>query len=132
MSARSLAYERTTGFIRQRINNGHIRRFVIIAVNARTDPPEHLSERRRSPGLTTVFMKTATVSMENYSFDTIERMRKLQDDREKAQTDIAVCNELLDACHSHTKLPAFAEKVRTCFVEVNFEALEPRTVAANS
>ena len=41
-------------------------------MNARTDPPEQLSRQERSPGLADVFMKTATVSMESLSADTID------------------------------------------------------------
>jgi NTE family protein len=37
------AYDRSDGFIAQRINAGHIKRLIVIAVNARTDPPEQLS-----------------------------------------------------------------------------------------
>src|SRR5262249_61475838 len=58
------AYDRTSGFIRSRINAGHIKRFVVIVINARTDPPEQLSRREGPPGLVDVFMTTATVSME--------------------------------------------------------------------
>lgn len=52
------AYDRASGFLRQYINAGRIKRFVVIAINARTDSPEQLSHRERSPGLIDVFMKT--------------------------------------------------------------------------
>src|SRR5262249_31632405 len=37
------AYDRSDGFIAQRVNAGHVKRLIVIAVNARTDPPEPLS-----------------------------------------------------------------------------------------
>ena len=116
------AYDRSSGFLRQRINAGHVKRLVVIAVNARTDPPEQLGARERSPGLGAVFMKTATVSMENVTFDTIDYAISRQTEREQAQRDVAECDERLRACGA-APLPAFAAELRTCFVEIDFEGL---------
>lgn len=114
------AYDR--GFIRQRINAGHVKRLVILAVNARTDPPEHLSAEERTPGLGPVFMKTATVSMESMSFDTLDSAVGRQQAREQAQTSLRVCNDRLAACHAEP-LPRMARDIHTCFVEIDFDAL---------
>jgi NTE family protein len=114
------AYDR--GFIRQRMNAGHIKRLVVIAVNARTDPPEHLSIQERAPRLKSVFMKTTTVSMESLSFDTLDYAVNRQTEREQAQTNLRVCNEKLAACGAEP-LPSLAREIRTCFVEIDFDAL---------
>lgn len=116
------AYDRSDGFIAQRINAGHIKRLIVIAVNARTDPPEQLSRQERSPGLADVFMKTATVSMESLSADTIDYAINRQSEREQAQTNIRVCNERLTGCGA-APFPTFAQEIRTCFVEISFEGL---------
>ena len=116
------AYDRTSGFVRPRINAGHIKRFVVIAINGRTDPPEALSRRERSPGIVDVFMKTATVSMETVSFDTIEHALHRQTEREQAQTDIRKCNEALAKCGAPT-MPKLAQEIRTCFIHIDFEGL---------
>lgn len=116
------AFDRTSGFIRPRINAGHIKRLVVISVNARTDPPEHLSQRERSPGLIDVFMKTATVSMENLSFDTLDYAVSRQVEREQAQTNIRACSQALAQCGA-PPIRGFAREIRTCFVEIDFEAL---------
>lgn len=116
------AYDRTSGFLRQRINRERIRRLVFIAVNARTDPPEQLGREERSPGLIDVFMKTATVSMENFSFDTIEYGIARQTERAQAQRDVGVCNARLKQCGGE-QFPPLAGDVRTCFVSIDFEAL---------
>jgi len=116
------AMDRTSGFIRQRINAGRIKRLVVIAVNARTDPPEQLSQQERSPGLVDVALKTATVSMEGLSFDTLDFAATRQNEREQAQTNIRVCNQRLGQCGAQP-FPAFAQEVRACFVELDFEAL---------
>lgn len=116
------AYDWTSGFILPRINAGHIKRLVWIAINARTDPPEHLGREQAAPGLPLVFMKTATVSMENLSFDTVEAAIARVTEREQAQRNIEVCNERLAACGAEP-FPTFAGAIRTCFLEVDFEAL---------
>lgn len=116
------AYVRTSGFLRQRIGAGHIKRFVVIAINGRTDPPEALSRRERSPGLVDVFLKTATVSMETVSFDTIEQALQQQREREQAQTDIRKCNEALARCGG-AAMPKLAQEIRTCFIHIDFEGL---------
>jgi NTE family protein len=116
------AYDRSGGFIAQRINAGHIKRLIVIAVNARTDPPEELSRKERSPGLAAVFMKTATVSMESLSADTIDYAINRQNEREQAETNIRLCNQRLAGCGAET-LPTFAQDIRTCFVEISFEGL---------
>jgi NTE family protein len=116
------AYDRTSGFVRPRINAGHIKRFVVIAINGRTDPPEALSRRERSPGIVDVFMKTATVSMETVSFDTIEHALHRQTEREQAQTDIRKCNEALAKCRAPA-MPKLAQEIRTCFIHIDFEGL---------
>jgi NTE family protein len=116
------AYDRSDGFIAQRINAGHIKRLIVIAVNARTDPPEQLSRQEQSPGLTDVFMKTATVSMESLSADTIDYAINRQSEREQAQTNVRLCNQRLAGCGAEL-FPAFAQEIRTCFVEISFEGL---------
>jgi NTE family protein len=114
------AYDR--GFIRQRINAGHIKRLVVIVVNAQTDSPENLSREERAPGLWQVFMKTATVSMESVSLDSLDYVVNRQTERHQAETDIAACNRKLAACGGRS-LPKFAQEVRSCFIEVDFNSL---------
>jgi NTE family protein len=117
------AYREASGFIRQRINRGEIRRLVIIAVNARTDPQEHLSQSNHTPGIVTVGLKAATIAMDNYSFETVEMMKESEEARQQAQRDVAGCQAILDKrCPGGPRLPAL-HPLRTCFVEVNFEAI---------
>jgi len=117
------AYRFASGFIRPRINQRHVERFVIIAVNARTDPQEELGRRESAPGALAVAYKASTISMDNYSFDTIELMKDLDKDAHQARRYTADCQAVLDrSCPAAPRLrqpPA----LRTCLVEVNFEAL---------
>jgi predicted acylesterase/phospholipase RssA len=123
------AYDRSGGFLRQRINQarplsepGGLKRLVVIAINARTDPPEALSRRERSPGLVDVFLKTATVSMETVTFDTLDLALQRQRERDQAQTNIRVCNERIAGCQAEGFRP-LAREIRTCFIHIDFEGL---------
>ncbi|MCP9472720.1 MAG: patatin-like phospholipase family protein, partial [Nitrospira sp.] len=117
------AYRRTSGFIRQLINQGAIEQFVIIVVNARTVAKDTLSRSERPPGILTVASKTATIAMENYSVETIETMKDLQMERRKAQQSLAACQQRLNHCPAAPPLPPLATEVTPFVIEVNFEAL---------
>jgi predicted acylesterase/phospholipase RssA len=118
------AYRRTSGFIRQLLNDGKIEKFVVIVVNAHTVEKDAISEDESPPGLFTVASKTATIAMENYSVETIETMKELRKERVKAQKNLAACQKKLDQCPGSTPLPKFATDIDPYIIEVNFEALK--------
>jgi NTE family protein len=66
----------TRGDIRRKINNGSIRRFLVIVVNAKTESRQDIDKKKSPPGLVTVGFKTATLSMDNYSFETVEMFKE--------------------------------------------------------
>jgi hypothetical protein len=74
-------------------------------------------------------MKTATVSMETVSVDSLQHALSRQRAREQAQTDLRVCNEALAQCQARPQ-PTFAQEIRTCFVHLDFEGLPPKERAA--
>ncbi len=118
------AYRRSNGFIRKLLNDGRIKKLAIIVVNARTEPQEALGRQESPPGLGTVAYKTATISLENYSFETVELMKDLLEERRKAQRDLEACQRLLDQrCPGGPRLPALPAVVEPYVVEVNFEAI---------
>ena len=117
------AYQRSSGLINRLINDGEIEKLVIIVVNARTEDQDGLSRDEEPPGLKTVAFKTATISLDNYSFETVEFMRELRRERIQAEKNIAVCRERLDQCPGSPRLPAFAAPLDPYVIEVNFEAL---------
>jgi NTE family protein len=115
----------TRGFIRRRINDGAVRNFVVIVVNAKTSPPEPTDLREAPPRIAEVVMKTMTVSMDNYSYETIEFMRGLVEDRAQAQRDLAACQRILDTrCPGGERLTAFASDLRLHVVELNFDQFQ--------
>jgi NTE family protein len=118
------AYRATDGFIAQRINNAATRRFVVIVVNAGTEGPDTLSAHGTAPGLIAMASATATIAMGNYTFDTIELMRSQLRERIQAELDVAACQAVLAThCPAAPKPPAFPVTLRTCVVEVAFEAI---------
>jgi NTE family protein len=117
------AWRRTSGFIRKLLNDGAIEKFVIIVVNARPDSGDTISKKESPPGLGVVAVKTATIAMDNYSFETIEVMKELRDMRERAQRNIAACRQRLAACPTAPPLPGLAAEIDPYVIEVNFEAI---------
>ncbi|MDL1973959.1 MAG: hypothetical protein LWX55_04090 [Deltaproteobacteria bacterium] len=69
-------YVRTSGLLFQR--KGTIQHLVIIVVNAKTQPQESIDRQEKSPGLMDVAYKTATVSMDNYSFETVQAAKEMK------------------------------------------------------
>jgi predicted acylesterase/phospholipase RssA len=118
------ANEASDGFIATRAGSDRpIQRLVIIAVNAKTDPDDTSSLSPRAPGIIGVGLQTATVSMENYSFETVQTARE----RAEAQGTIARmyedCGKMLGACDPPRRLDPFPT-FKTCVIEVSFDAIE--------
>ena len=111
------------GFIRTRINQGSIRYLVLIVVNARTRNEDQLSRKEKPPGLFTVAEKTATVAMDNYSYDSVARLREALYARVQTQKDDQACVSLLSKyCPQAPKPIAFASDIDPYVIEINFEA----------
>ena len=65
------------GGIRQMIDDGRIRKLVVIVVDANTDAPEPIEHKSNAPGLVLMALKTGTTSMYNYSEAMMEVLRYL-------------------------------------------------------
>jgi predicted acylesterase/phospholipase RssA len=124
LRAVTTAYQRSSGFLAQRVQ-GRIKRLVIVVVNAKPSGEDRLSRQQGAPGLFAVGLATATAAMENYSFETIEVMKELTRERQQAEQSIAACQRILDeSCPGAPRLPTFPAALRTCVVEVGFDAIE--------
>jgi NTE family protein len=119
---RAVADAYSRGFINRRMNDGAIKTLAVIVVNARTEPADAIERREAPPGVFEVVMKTMTVSMENYSFETVQLMRDLFRERTRAQANLAECQRLLDArCPGGQRLPSFPVTMNLHVIEINFE-----------
>ena len=81
------------GFIDQKIQQGAIKRLVLIVVNARTEAEDQLSRKASPPGIITVAGKTATIAMDNYSFESIAQLRSELYSRVQTQEDLEAANQ---------------------------------------
>jgi NTE family protein len=121
---RAVADAYTRGFIRRRMNAGAVKTLAVIVVNARTEPAEQIERREAPPRVADAVMKSMTVSMENYSFETVEFMRGLAGDRAQAQRDQAACQRILDSrCPGGDRLPVFSSEINLHVIEINFDQL---------
>jgi len=95
--------------IRNKINNGKIKRFIAIVVNSKADNPAAIDKKESPPGLVTVGFKTATLSLDNYSFETIEMFKDLTAQRIQNQAALNACQQVIDKnCGDKFKIPPLA------------------------
>ena len=122
IGARAVLDAYSRGFINTRINNKQIDNLVLIVVNARTQSTEELSHHERPPGLTKVAFKTATISMDNYSFDTVAQLIDSLRARMQAQKDVEGCQRVLSAsCPKAPAVPTFGKMIDPYIMEINFD-----------
>lgn len=110
------------GFIRTRINRGTIQHLVLIVVNARTQSEDQISRKEKPPGFFTVAEKTATVAMDNYSHDSVTKLREELYARVQTQKNDEACVTLLsNNCPNVPKPIPFAANIDPYVIEINFE-----------
>lgn len=117
------AYARSSGFLRKLINDEQIEKLLVIVVNARSEAKDEISKRDTPPGLIDAAYGTATISLDNYSFETIELFKDELGERKRAQDAIAACQRLLSRCPSAPKLPQLSQ-LEMYVVQVDFEAIQ--------
>jgi NTE family protein len=123
IGARAILDAIDRGFIRTRINQGAIQQLVLIVVNARTQSEDQLSRNESPPGFFTVAEKTATVAMDNYSHDSVTKLRDALYARVQTQKDTEACTSLLAThCPKAPKPFPFAAEIDPYVMEINFEA----------
>ena len=121
IGVRGIYHAFSRGFIRAHIGNNMIDRLVIIVVNAATEPHEKLSQRESPPDLLKVARKTATISLDNYSIESIALMVESLRQRAQAQQDLTACQELLNRnCPNPPNLPTFGKMIDPYIIEINF------------
>ncbi len=97
------------GDIRRKINNGKIKRFLAIVVNSKADNPAKIDKKESPPGLMTVGFKTATLALDNYSFETVEMFKEMAGQRIQSQATLKACQQLFnDNCRNKFIIPPLA------------------------
>lgn len=131
MRAIETVYRRSGGFIRERmniaqknpVNKNGIKKLIFIVANARTDNQDKISKKDIPPELAEVGFKTATISLDNYSFETIESMRDLIKQRKQTQQTWADCNDKLKRCPAPQPLIPLSRDIEPVFIDLSFETL---------
>lgn len=118
-------FNRTSGFIYPR--KTAIEELVVFVVNAKTQPPEHLDEKESPPNLIDVAYKTSTVSMDNYSFETVQMIGDMLNISSRAAKGIIDCQTVIDQhCSSGYQLPKMGHQFNVTVIEINFlNVLDP-------
>ncbi len=112
-------FNRSSGFVF--VRKSVIQELVLIVVNAKTQPPEHLDEDESPPNLFDVAYKTATVSMDNYSFDSIQMVSDLLQVSERFAQVMLACQAEIDAkCNPGFQLAPMGHSFKVTVVEINF------------
>jgi NTE family protein len=104
------------------MNNKQVKKLVVIAVNAATEPKLTRDQSASVPGLVDVVTAAATVPLDNYSFDTIELLGDAVKDFDRDALLLAQCNALSAArgAQCALNLPA-AHQVDFYQVQVAFD-----------
>lgn len=125
MRAIENVYRRSGGFIRQRINSANrksgIKKLIFIVANARTENQDKISKNDVPPEISEVGFKTATIALDNYSFETIESMRDLVNQRRQTQDTLSQCNRKIRECPSVQPFPRLSREIEPVFIDLNLE-----------
>jgi len=111
--------------IRTRINDGKIKRLLVIVVNAKAESPGDLDRSESPPSLMTVAYKTCTIAMDSYSFETVEGFRNLIEERIRMQEVNHACQTILDRHASDGfRIPQLAGgSMKLGIVDISFDGL---------
>jgi predicted acylesterase/phospholipase RssA len=95
--------------IRSKINSGKIKNFLVIVVNSKAENPQNIDKKESPPGLVTVGFKTATLSLDNYSLETVEMFKEALNQRIQTQNYQNACQGLLNKhCQDPFQIPPLA------------------------
>jgi NTE family protein len=114
--------------VRQKINDGKIKRFLAIVVNAKAENPADIDKKESPPGLMTVGFKTATLALDNYAFETIEMFKELVGQRIQDQKALKDCQQRIDQnCSNKYIIPPLAGGDMKLYVaDLTFDNIPPK------
>jgi predicted acylesterase/phospholipase RssA len=91
--------------VQKRFNREQIRKLLIIVVNAATDPEANRDSTPRVPCLIDVLTTAATIPLDRYSFDTVERARAIAKEYNDAVRTRKDCENILRRTCPQATLP---------------------------
>ncbi len=107
------------------INDGEVKKLVVIVVNARSAPEVKWDKHIEAPGLVDVLNTAAGTSIDNYSFETIDLLRQQFKESETAEAAYEGCRSLLNKQCPAAKMPNTEPPHADLYrINVEFEALQ--------
>lgn len=108
----------------RRINQGTLRRVLVIMVNAMTEPPPHWDRQYAPPGVLDTLNFVTSKPINAYSLETIRRMRDAFKEQKEEDRLIQECARFVEAtCPGGARVPLSLPLVDYFAVEVGFEAV---------
>lgn len=110
------------------INRHEIRKAVFIVVDAKNDPDTKIDRSETRPSLADVLLNVATVPMENFSFETVDRLRESVEQFQKDAQAQSDCEELLrEQCPQAQSGGRKAAEVDFYTIVISFDMLKSET-----
>lgn len=91
--------------LQKRINRQEIQKLLVIVVNAATDPEANRDTKAKVPGLVDALITAATIPLDRYSFDTVERARAIAKEYNDAVRTRQACENILQRNCPGARLP---------------------------
>jgi len=91
--------------IQRQVNREIIEKLVIIVVNAATDPETKRDQSAKVPGLIDVLTSSAVIPLDNYSFDTVNRVRSVVKEYNQGVLLRKACGKILQKNCPDAELP---------------------------
>jgi len=108
----------------RKINNKEIQKLVIIIVNAATDPSTGLDQTASVPGTITTVVTSATVPLDNYTFDTINSTESAIAQFDDDVKLLRACNkQLKDKCPNADPIGASLYSIDSYVSDVSFNGI---------
>jgi NTE family protein len=111
------------GSVAKLLQEGKVKKLVVIVVNAKVEPQESIDRMEGAPGVLGVAMKTMTISMDNYSFDSVEWLRAAKRERDQAAMDLEELRKVLKDCGKPLGFGPLPP-VDIYLIEVSFDSIQ--------
>lgn len=106
------------------VSTGKIKKLVVIVVNAATDPANDLDQSASVPSTVSTVITSATVPLDNYTFDTLSSSKSAIDIFSKDVNFLAECNSALkEQCPSAKPIGVPPNEIDSFVSVVSFNAI---------
>jgi len=107
------------------INMMQVKKIVVIVVNAKTEPNITLDQKESAPSLKDTLMTVANAPMDNYSFETIELLKKSVEQWQKDEDARKSCEtEMKKSCPQATLAGGHLYEVDFYPIVIGFDAIQ--------